>query len=621
LTIILTLLVFDHFLYDVVVCNVVLYIYGEFMVMTFKGFVLICLLAPSLVSAQNKDLDSLFGVLNAVKDLDQKSLVFSEIAKFYGSSNADSAIYYANKGYRLAKQRNYDLGIAENVATLGDSYIAKDQLEEAKLYYTESLEYFDLETNLFDHTQISMIIGNINLAQNKYIEALELYQSCLDISKENNFKPLLPHLYNNLGNLYLQIEDYEDAQNNYLEAQSLFKEMGDAYTAAIVLSNISNIKNILGNSEDAISGYLDVIRVFSINENWADIARAYNLISQIYFGQEEYEKSQEYLELALNMLKNTKSDYDGPLSIYQADIFTTAAKLSFKNDRFEEAKKYAWNGLKLASANSYKETIYENARILSLIYDKTGQIDSALVYTKIYIKNNEEFQSENDLKRITQLKMQYEFDEILSAREIDKFSREAAYKRKELIFIGISIFTILAVVIMVLLYINQKGKTLKATLRHENLELEKEKLSRDIDYKKKELASNMMYLIEKNEFITSIARKLVEIKPAAKRDNQHLLQQIINELKLNSSSKIWEEFEMRFKEVHSEFYESLNEAFPDLTPNEVKICAFLRLNMSSKEISSITHQSVKSINMARFRLRKKINMDREENLIAFLTNL
>ncbi|MFT4849943.1 MAG: tetratricopeptide (TPR) repeat protein [Parvicella sp.] len=591
------------------------------MVMTFKGFVLICLLAPSLVSAQNKDLDSLFGVLNAVKDLDQKSLVFSEIAKFYGSSNADSAIYYANKGYRLAKQRNYDLGIAENVATLGDSYIAKDQLEEAKLYYTESLEYFDLETNLFDHTQISMIIGNINLAQNKYIEALELYQSCLDISKENNFKPLLPHLYNNLGNLYLQIEDYEDAQNNYLEAQSLFKEMGDAYTAAIVLSNISNIKNILGNSEDAISGYLDVIRVFSINENWADIARAYNLISQIYFGQEEYEKSQEYLELALNMLKNTKSDYDGPLSIYQADIFTTAAKLSFKNDRFEEAKKYAWNGLKLASANSYKETIYENARILSLIYDKTGQIDSALVYTKIYIKNNEEFQSENDLKRITQLKMQYEFDEILSAREIDKFSREAAYKRKELIFIGISIFTILAVVIMVLLYINQKGKTLKATLRHENLELEKEKLSRDIDYKKKELASNMMYLIEKNEFITSIARKLVEIKPAAKRDNQHLLQQIINELKLNSSSKIWEEFEMRFKEVHSEFYESLNEAFPDLTPNEVKICAFLRLNMSSKEISSITHQSVKSINMARFRLRKKINMDREENLIAFLTNL
>jgi DNA-binding CsgD family transcriptional regulator len=168
---------------------------------------------------------------------------------------------------------------------------------------------------------------------------------------------------------------------------------------------------------------------------------------------------------------------------------------------------------------------------------------------------------------------------------------------------------------------NQKAKTLKATLRHENLELEKEKLSRDIDYKKKELASNMMYLIEKNEFITSIARKLVEIKPTAKKDNQKIIQKIINELKLNSSSKIWDEFELRFKEVHSDFYDALNEAFPDLTPNEIKICAFLRLNMSTKEISSITHQSVKSINMARFRLRKKLNVERDENLIAFLTQL
>ena len=77
----------------------------------------------------------------------------------------------------------------------------------------------------------------------------------------------------------------------------------------------------------------------------------------------------------------------------------------------------------------------------------------------------------------------------------------------------------------------------------------------------------------------------------------------------------------RFKEVHSDFYDALSEAFLGLTPNEIKICAFLRLNMSTKEISSITHQSIKSINMARFRLRKKLNVERDENLISFLTQL
>ena len=131
----------------------------------------------------------------------------------------------------------------------------------------------------------------------------------------------------------------------------------------------------------------------------------------------------------------------------------------------------------------------------------------------------------------------------------------------------------------------------------------------------------MMYLMEKNEFITSISRKLIGLKPDAKKDNKELIQQIINEIKINSKTQIWDDFEVRFKEVHAEFYDKLNFSYPDLTPNEVKICAFLRLNMTTKEISAITHQSVKSINMARFRLRKKINIERDENLINFLINI
>ena len=293
----------------------------------------------------------------------------------------------------------------------------------------------------------------------------------------------------------------------------------------------------------------------------------------------------------------------------------------YQNGKIKESKDYAYKALNLSYVNSYKKNIFENALILSKIYDQNKKLDSALAYTKIYIEYNEEYQNEYDLKRITQLKMQHEFDEILKKKQIDDLHRKADYKRKELIYIGVSILTILATIIMILLYRNQKTKTAKIMLLQKNLELEKAKLNQEIDYKKKELASNMMYLIEKNEFITSIARKLVELKPTAKKDNQNILQQIINELKLNSSSKIWDEFELRFKEVHSDFYDALSEAFPDLTPNEVKICAFLRLNMSTKEISSITHQSVKSINMARFRLRKKLNVEREENLIAFLTQL
>ena len=239
----------------------------------------------------------------------------------------------------------------------------------------------------------------------------------------------------------------------------------------------------------------------------------------------------------------------------------------------------------------------------------------------MYIDYSEEYQDEYDFKKLTKLKMQNEFDEILRQNEIERIYQEVEYKNRELRYTAITVVAVLTAIILVLLFFNLKNKNAKLKLKEENLLLEQRKLSQDLEYKKKELMSNLMYLMEKNEFITSISKKLIELKPDAKKDNKDLIQQIINEIRQNSSNKIWEEFEVRFKEVHTRFYHELYKGHPDLTPNEVKICAFLRLNMSTKEISAITHQSVKSINMARFRLRKKLEMDRDENLIAYLTSL
>ena len=90
--------------------------------------------------------------------------------------------------------------------------------------------------------------------------------------------------------------------------------------------------------------------------------------------------------------------------------------------------------------------------------------------------------------------------------------------------------------------------------------------------------------------------------------------QILNDLEHMSEEDSWKEFELRFQEVHEAFYNHLNQLHPDLTPNELRLCAFLKLNLSIKEVSSITFQSVESIKTARYRLRKKMCIDREINL-------
>lgn len=83
----------------------------------------------------------------------------------------------------------------------------------------------------------------------------------------------------------------------------------------------------------------------------------------------------------------------------------------------------------------------------------------------------------------------------------------------------------------------------------------------------------------------------------------------------------WKEFETQFVQVHPDFYKRLFEKYPDLTSYEQRICAFLRMNLNTKEISSITGRSAKSIEVTRSRIRKKLNLSRRSNLSSFLASV
>jgi tetratricopeptide (TPR) repeat protein len=578
-----------------------------------SAVVMQCVLASATTAT-----DSLLQLIDKTSGEKELSILYCSLSKSLQYASPDSAIGYAKRGLEIANAANYTLGMAESSATLGDIYVINNQLEEAKKSYSKAVEYFEKTDRLFDVTQISMILGNIHLAQNEYLPALKRYQQCLAISKENDFATLTPHLYNNIGELYLEIEDNEAAKENFDRAFSLFEEQNDQYNLAVCMLNLARLND---NRQEAIKGYLDAIRILTAMNSWPNIASAYNSIADLFIADGDWNNADQYLTQALNIIENNNSTFAGPSSIYSTKIFSNVAKLALERKDEKRALSFAKRSLTLSTSNLYKESILENSKLLIQIYEQTGQPDSALVHYKTALKYAEEIQKEDNIKKITQLRMQYEFDAMLQQKKLDDIKRESSLRQREMLYIGILVVVIFTVLLLILLYRNQKTKADRAILKKENLELERNKLNQALTYKNKELATNMMYLLEKNEFITTIARKLSEAKDAFNKSNQDVVQRIINELKQNSSKGIWEEFEMRFKEVHSDFYAALTEKFPDLTPNEIRICAFLRLNMSTKEISAITHQSVKSIDMARFRLRKKMDIDKDENLIVFLTQL
>ncbi len=140
-------------------------------------------------------------------------------------------------------------------------------------------------------------------------------------------------------------------------------------------------------------------------------------------------------------------------------------------------------------------------------------------------------------------------------------------------------------------------------------------------FKEKQLEDNILFLVNKNELITNIIENLISLKSNIKSENKNFIDDIISDLRSGVTNHIWKEFELGFKQIHSGFYGNLNTHFPELSANEKKLCAFLKLNMTSKEISSISKQSTKSVEAARTRLRKKLNLtDRDINLVEFLNN-
>lgn len=216
---------------------------------------------------------------------------------------------------------------------------------------------------------------------------------------------------------------------------------------------------------------------------------------------------------------------------------------------------------------------------------------------------------EKSLIRLAQLELLYDLEKKEQEREIQS-------QRKDFISVFIIFSLVALVAFSILLLFRYRIK-----VRYSNLE--KQKLKNELEFKNKEMATNVMSLMKKNEMLSDITSQLIEIEAKAQKEEiKSSIRKVAIEIEKSTQGKIWEEFEIRFKQVYSEFYDKLNQRFPNLSPNEQRLCAFLKLNLSTKEISSITGQSSRAIEMARFRLRKKIGVSAQEiNLVNFISQI
>jgi len=180
-------------------------------------------------------------------------------------------------------------------------------------------------------------------------------------------------------------------------------------------------------------------------------------------------------------------------------------------------------------------------------------------------------------------------------------------------------FRLLAVLIISGLIIGRIKVRLNGIRKIEQRKAAEREIQLKLDHQQRELVTKSMDLIEKQDFMEEVLQELKMLKDASDPDRSRVLRKLIGHLsQLTSFNHVWEEFEKWFSEIHTGFISNLRSDYPKLTFREIKVCALLRLNLMSKEIASLMNVEPTSVEIYRYRIRKKLGLSKGDNLSNFL---
>jgi len=209
--------------------------------------------------------------------------------------------------------------------------------------------------------------------------------------------------------------------------------------------------------------------------------------------------------------------------------------------------------------------------------------------------------------------VEYEKKKSVLEMENQLVKHESKQKSFYLVFLSVISFFLLITVYFIIRL--QKTKAVAANL-------EKKRIEEELEFKNRELAANVMTMLKKNEVLTTLSEKLLEAESkAVKNETKETINHISQELQKTQDTELWEEFDKRFKQVNNKFYSKLFKIAPDITPKEQRICALLKMNMSTKDIADLMTIEPKTIDNTRYKIRKKLRLDGKTNLVNYLSRI
>lgn len=481
----------------------------------------------------------------------------------------------------------------------------------------------------------------------KAIAYLELAEA--EVENTENPKRELAAVYEAFGDVFYS-KDVLDVTSEYFQkAYNLYKELGDKSEMSILENNLAIIYAKLKNQDKALEYFISVYRYQLENKDTLRIAQVLNNIGTLHL-ERNVDSSLFYFNKSLkisenlsnnelkgyiytnlgrghtlkNDLLNAKENFDKALSVannshnnlIKGFVYQSIAMFYAKIKENDSSIVYAKKAMDLNTDNHYSFNNQDAANTLYKAYKNKKDYKNAVLYFEQYSTIRDSLNVEEKALNVERLKLQQEYKVREQIRKLEEDKKRSNY-----IMIGLGL--VAGILFLIILLIKYKNKISKTQLEKKLLKAEQNELRQNLESKNKALIGKAMAEIHRTDIINGVLNDLKQVKrKTVKKETQQAIDYILKSLQRDLSSNVWEEFEISFEQVHESFCTALIANHPDLTPKDRRLCSLLYLDLTSKEIALITGQSFKSVENARTRLRKKLNLTKEKvNLSNYMNSL
>jgi tetratricopeptide (TPR) repeat protein len=544
--------------------------------------------------------ESLFNIAEDLLELcryNQAMEKYNEAITYYRKINDEGSVFWCYSGMGIVQKNagNFDDAIKCFEKALASAQKGALKREEATCYNN---------------------IGNVYRRQGDFPKAMDAYQKAL-----NQFNTLKNELsasdcMNNIGNLYLDNNDPFRALNYFNQSVRIIQDKNDGYRLIVRYKNMAEAYTDLKDFENAGQFLEDAIKLAEKSANKHYLASCYTQFGKLQSAKGEYLISIAYYKKAAVLLHEIGAKAE------EAEALLEMASTERLEGLVSDALTHANEALKLASISGALNIALQANKCLAQCYEQSGDTKKANQHLNQALQLKDSIYSIEKYRTIEEIESGFKRNELKNENQVliqNSILQKQAIRSKNLLSILLGISLILSIVLIwmtVSRYRNSKKEAIR--LQNSN-EQQIEKLNENLNTKERELTSKTIFINQKNQLLEKLINELEKLKKADITANS--INHLQNELKQELSPDAWKEFEIQFKEVHPGFQNQLLKRFPELSPSERRLCSFLRLDMNTREIASLTGQSYKSIEVARTRIRKKLNILHEHNLANFIASI